>query len=118
LDGGFRYGLYTALIRNPFLVAALNLFFNRRGFVSRSILERLEKKELCTKIEDFEAIAARKIASYPKCDFIVEGHYHQNKSFKSKECTYINLGAFACGGRVYAFDSKSKPHFKSLIFSE
>ncbi|MDR2100727.1 MAG: UDP-2,3-diacylglucosamine diphosphatase [Campylobacteraceae bacterium] len=113
----FTYRFYTALIRNPFLIALLNLF-DRGGLVSNSVLKRLEKKELCVKMEDFENIAARKILSYQKCDFIVEGHYHQNQMFVSKKCTYINLGAFACGGRVYRFDSKTKPYLKSLIFSE
>ncbi|MDR0666044.1 MAG: metallophosphoesterase [Campylobacteraceae bacterium] len=117
LDGGFWYKLYTALIRNPFLVAVLSLF-DFKGLISYSILKKLEKKELCTKIKNFEDIAVKKILFYKECDFIVEGHYHQNQSFKSKKCTYVNLGAFACGGRVYLFNTKSKPHFKSLIFSE
>ncbi|MDR0762608.1 MAG: UDP-2,3-diacylglucosamine diphosphatase [Campylobacteraceae bacterium] len=117
LGGGFRYRLYTALIRNPFLVTILNLF-DSKGLISYSILKKLEKKELCIKIENFENIAANKVLFYSECDFIVEGHYHQDKSFISKKCTYVNLGAFACGGKVYMFDSKSKPYFKSLIFSE
>jgi UDP-2,3-diacylglucosamine hydrolase len=99
------------------LITVLNLF-DYRGLISNSILKRLEKKELCAKIDDFEQIAVQKVLFYQDCDFAVEGHYHQNQSFLSKKCTYINLGSFACGGRVYLFDSKVKPHFKSLIFSE
>ncbi|MDR0408615.1 MAG: metallophosphoesterase [Campylobacteraceae bacterium] len=115
LRGGFTYRIYTALIRNPFLVAVLNLF-DRNGLISYSILKKLEKKELCVKMENFENIAAKKMLFYKKCDFIVEGHYHQDQSFKSEKCTYINFGAFACGGKFYLFDSKNKPCFKSLVF--
>lgn len=105
------------MIRNPLLIAILSLF-DFGGLISYSILKKLEKKELCTKIEKFENIAAKKILFYKECDFIVEGHYHQNQSFKSKKCVYINLGAFACGGKIYRFNSKHKPHFQSLVFSE
>ncbi|MDR2081129.1 MAG: UDP-2,3-diacylglucosamine diphosphatase [Campylobacteraceae bacterium] len=117
LGGTLGYKFYTALIRNPFLIAVLNLF-DCYGLISNSILKRLEKKELCNKIENFENIAAKKTLFYYGCDFVAEGHYHQNQSFVSKKRMYINLGAFACGGKIYQFDSQSKPHFKGLIFSE
>ncbi|MDR1614597.1 MAG: UDP-2,3-diacylglucosamine diphosphatase [Campylobacteraceae bacterium] len=117
LNGEFGYKLYTALIRNPFLIAVLNLF-DRYGLISNSILKKLEKKELCVKIDDFEQIALNKTAFYQNCDFIVEGHYHQNQSFVSDNRTYINLGSFACGGKFYRFDSKSKPHFKEFTYKE
>ncbi|MDR1008342.1 MAG: hypothetical protein LBL65_07300 [Campylobacteraceae bacterium] len=117
LNGEFKYQFYTSLIRSKFLIAVLNLF-DCYGLISRSILKKLGKKELCVKIKGFENIAAKKISFYEKCDFIVEGHYHQNQSFRSKKCVYVNLGAFACGGIVYRFNSKLKPHFKSLFFSQ
>ncbi|MDR2789727.1 MAG: UDP-2,3-diacylglucosamine diphosphatase [Campylobacteraceae bacterium] len=117
LGGTCAYKFYTALIRNPFLTALLNLV-DFQGFITKTILKKLETKELCKKMETFQNIAAKKTLFYENCDFIVEGHYHQNQSFASKKCVYINLGAFACGGKIYQFNSKTKPHFQSLTFSE
>jgi UDP-2,3-diacylglucosamine hydrolase len=116
LDGSFLYKLYTAFIRNPFIVVFLNIF-DRRGSISRPILERHEKKELCAKIDNFDKIAIKKLLFYQNCDFVAEGHYHQNQRFVSKACTYINFGAFACGQRVYRFNSKAKPYFEELVFT-
>jgi UDP-2,3-diacylglucosamine hydrolase len=116
LDGSFLYKLYTAFIRNPFVVAFLDML-DWRGAISRPILDRHEKKDLCVKIDHFDQIALKKMLFYKKCDFIVEGHYHQNQSFVSKTCTYINFGSFACGERLYRFNSKVKPYFEELIFT-
>jgi UDP-2,3-diacylglucosamine hydrolase len=117
LDSGFWYTIYTKIIRNPFVVAFLDLF-DWDGNISGRILRRLEKKELCTKIDNFEEIATEKILLHQNCDFIVEGHYHQDEIFTSDSRAYINLGAFACSGAIYQFDSQSKPHFKEFIYKK
>jgi len=76
----------------------------------------MQRKNHCKKIENFEAIAHRHNGEkwIDECDMVIEGHYHQNKSFDFETYRYINLGAFACNERVYVV--KSLPN--QLILDE
>ncbi len=94
-----RYRIYTALIRNPFVLTLL-------GFVNRvsgnAVIDRLEayldKKNDCYVIPGFEAMTAGHLArlDLSKVDAFIEGHYHQGRAFEIRGTAYFNPSAFAC----------------------
>ncbi len=102
------YELYTALIRNRPLLYLLNHLNNCfGGFIIKRLSEQMKRKNHCHSIENFGTIAHRHKNEewVVQCDIIIEGHYHQNKSFDFEMYRYINLGAFACNERVYVVKS-------------
>ena len=107
-DGPLGYRIYSALIRNRRVLATLSLF-NRvgRGFIIKALDTKLAKKEDCRKIEDFEHYIKRHLSkvTLSKVNMFIEGHHHQDRSFKIGDCEYINLPAFACGGRYMQLEA-------------
>lgn len=104
----FGYELYTALIRNRPLLYALNAINTLLGgAIIKWLSGEMQGKNHCQKIGNFEAIARRHRKSKwsDECDIVIEGHYHQNKTFDFESYRYINLGAFACNERVYVVKS-------------
>ena len=104
----FGYELYTALIRNRPLLYLLNAINTLLGGAIIAWLSRdMRRKNHCKEIENFEMIARRHTGSkwMNGCDMVIEGHYHQNKSFDFETYRYVNLGAFACNERVYVVKS-------------
>lgn len=104
----FGYEVYTALIRNRFLLFCLNVLNNGfKKFITNNLEKQMKRKHHCQSIDGFETIAHRyKNENWIKeCDIVIEGHYHQNKSFDFQEYRYSNLGAFACKERIYRVKS-------------
>ena len=102
------YEVYTALIRNRPILYGLNIINNIFGGIIIKWLTRdMQRKNHCKKIENFESIAHRHSGKkwIEECDMVVEGHYHQNKSFDFETYRYCNLGAFACNERYYVVKS-------------
>ncbi len=99
-DGPFLYRLYTALIRNKVVLTALNVV---NTLTKQSILKALDRKlaqkDDCHKMTTFEAYISRHLSKVElnECSLFIEGHHHQDTTFKVDECTYVNLPAFACG---------------------
>jgi len=99
-NGPLSYRLYTAFIRNKVVLATLNLL-NR--LTKQSILNALDQKLLhkndCQKMGNFEAYIRRHLSKVTlrECKLFIEGHHHQDSSFKVEDCIYVNLPAFACG---------------------
>lgn len=116
----FGYRIYTALIRNRVILYGLNILNERfGGFIINTLIERMKRKNHCQKIENFEAIAQRHLGAEWTfgCDTVIEGHYHQNRTFKYDSLTYCNLGAFACNERVYGVkSSQNQTILEELIF--
>lgn len=88
------YDIYCKIIRNSQLLKFLNLL-DINHFISKKIYYGLLHKNICTKIENFEDIARRKVQSY-NTDIIIEGHYHQDKIYIFDEKMYINVPSLAC----------------------
>ncbi len=84
-------------LRNPFLLKALNLVdFLAFGKISAKILNNQKKKNLFYQLSNFNALAEQRYARYRlNGALVIEGHYHQNAIFNTKECKYINLPTFA-----------------------
>ncbi len=102
------YALYTSLIRNQLILFCLNLINEIfGGIIINKLSKQMQRKNHCKKIENFEDIAQRHISApwSEKCDVIIEGHYHQNRTFALDGMKYFNLGAFACKERYYVVKS-------------
>jgi UDP-2,3-diacylglucosamine hydrolase len=114
INTGKLYNLYVKIIRNRAVVFVLNAI-DIGGWISRLILKSQKDKRICREICDFEGKIENKIKRYEYCDFIVEGHYHQNRLFAFKDKTYISLASFACEKIFYIFDGTK---FRQNIFEE
>ncbi len=90
----WHYNLYCKIIRNSFLLNFLN-FIDINNFLSKKIEKALENKNICHKIEHFEELVKKRVQNYSE-DIIVEGHYHQGKSYKIGNQEYINIPSLAC----------------------
>jgi len=104
----FGYSLYTSLIRNRPILFCLNIINAVfKGIIINTLSKQMQRKNHCQKIQNFEAIAARH-ATAPwedQCDLVIEGHFHQNRTYTVGRLKYINLGAFACNERYYVVKS-------------
>lgn len=88
------YNIYCNVIRNSFLLNFLNLIdFN--NWLTTKIHDFLLGKDICHKIENFESIAKNRVEHYDT-DIIVEGHYHQGKTYMLENKEYINIPSLVC----------------------
>jgi len=97
--GGLFHSLFTRVIRSKGILKLLNLYDKLVKYKLSNKIERdLLHKNICQKIENFQQIIEDKINQYnvQNCNYIVEGHYHQNQQFQVKEINYINFSSFAC----------------------
>ena len=101
-DAPLIYKIYTAFIRNRFVLFILNIYDN---ITNHSILNYVDRhmshKEQCKKIKRFEAFINKRFQRDFKCDYFIDGHFHQNLSIRFHNCKYVNLGAFACNQRYF-----------------
>ncbi|MFT5835272.1 MAG: UDP-2,3-diacylglucosamine hydrolase [Sulfurimonas sp.] len=96
------YNIYTAIIRNPFVISILNIFdiISRHSIIKR-LDEYLSKKEDCKEFTGFRKYIYNRLDGKYQCDYFIEGHFHQNKTLKYDEFIYTNLAAFACNQRYF-----------------
>ena len=105
-DGALGYKIYTATIRNKFLLFILNIINNIFGnFVLKNLDKYLNKKEDCKEFEGFREFISSRLEPKYDCDYFIEGHFHQNKMIEYKKFIYINLGVFACNQRYFTVKS-------------
>ncbi len=97
-DGTLLYKFYTIIIRNSFILKFLNLFDT---YILKKLDEYLGKKDDCKKLEWFEGFIQKRVTDKYKCNYFIEGHFHQNVQIKLNHISYINLGAFACNQRYF-----------------
>ena len=104
-DGAFFYRLYTALIRNSFILFILKyLDFTFNHFILKNLDTHLAKKDDCNKFEGFKEFIRKRLSARFECDYFIEGHFHQNSSFMVDKYNYINLAAFACNQRYFIIE--------------
>ncbi len=113
------YAFYTAFIRHPMTLKALNTvdtWLSHR--ICKAIMKNQKKKYLCRKIESFKALIDAKIGRYPlhDIDFIVEGHYHQGVNFTYEHRCYINFSSFACQQIYFCVHTSEQYKFVPLTF--
>lgn len=106
IESPLGYRIYTAIIRNPFVLRALSIvdtIFNH--IIIKKLDEYLSKKDDCKEFAGFEEFIKMRLLGRYSCDYFIEGHFHQNKSFKIGDFKYINLAAFACNQRYFIVKS-------------
>ena len=116
------YRIYTNLIRNRavlFCVGFLDLLCFH--CIIKWLKNRGVQKEPCYRIGTFKDIIQRRLG-YLKdksLDIVIEGHFHQNISFKLYGFDYINLSAFACNHKYFIVQSsKGQLHLQETLFEE
>ena len=97
----WHYDLYCKIIRNGPLLKFLNLIdFN--NIISKKIDNALLEKNICHLIKDFKSLAIKRISNY-KSDIIIEGHYHQGKTYNIDNKTYVNIPSLCCDNKYTVF---------------
>jgi len=116
-DGDTFYKTYTSLIRNPFVLFVLKYIdIILKHLIINKIEAHLDKKDDCKELKNFENYIVKRLFGRFDCDFFVEGHFHQNRSFQVDKFTYVNLGAFACNQRYFIVKlSKDKELLEEVI---
>ncbi len=117
IESDFGYRVYTALIRN----SAVLYFLRVVDFLSRhSVLKRLDlylaKKDDCKEFIGLDKFMSQRLDGKYRCDYFIEGHFHQNRVIRLKNFIYINLGAFACNQRYFIVKSKKSTEFLQETF--
>ena len=108
ISKGYKY--YSNLIRLDsimYFLAFINFFM--RGFIIKKLDTYLNKKEDCNDFKGFETYITRRLEGFEgECDYFIEGHFHQNKTFKVINFVYINVAAFACNQRYFIVESSKQ----------
>ena len=119
-DGAFGYKLYTLLIRNRVLLYLLNHINNIfENFILNKLDKHLGIKDDCKELKDFKKHIENRLSKRYQCDYFIEGHYHQNRSFIVNNFRYINLAAFACNQRYFIVKSlEDKELLEEKTFSK
>jgi UDP-2,3-diacylglucosamine hydrolase len=91
----FLYKLYTKFIRNALVLSILPETIAIKNY------EKMKNKKICKKIKNFESKVGEILKNYSS-DFVIEGHYHQEKIIKN----YIALPSFGCSQKVCLFLNK------------
>jgi UDP-2,3-diacylglucosamine hydrolase len=120
IESDLKYRVYTSLIRNSFVLLVLKIIDSLSRHTILKALDRyLSKKEDCREFLGLEAFILKRLGEKYKCDYFIEGHYHQNRVFRLRNFTYINLAAFACNQRYFIVKSKQDIEFlEEKIFSK
>jgi len=95
------YNIYSTIIRNRNFMKFIN-FINKNNFLSKYVEEKLIKKKICHKQNNFLGFVHNRINSYnslEKIDLIIEGHFHQG--YLSDR--YINIPSLACDNRYMIY---------------
>ena len=101
-DGDGFYKAYTAFIRNPFILFILKYIdIVSNHAILKTVESHLGKKDDCNTFKGFREFITKRLSGRFACDYFVEGHFHQNTTFKIDNCNYINLAAFACNQRYF-----------------
>ncbi|MDD5717645.1 MAG: UDP-2,3-diacylglucosamine hydrolase [Sulfuricurvum sp.] len=117
---GRGYELYTALIRNRWILGFLRFIDTLgKGFIVQWLEEMMKKKSHCREIRAFEPLIQNRLAllETDAIDIWIEGHFHQNTFFEVGKIHYINVGAFACNERYFSVQSvKNQPLLHECSF--
>lgn len=95
----WHYDLYCAIIRNRLLLIFLNMI-DFKNFISKKIYYSLLKKNICSRMSNFEQFAKKRMDNYTS-DIIIEGHFHQGKQFKLNNQLYVNVPSLCCDKKYF-----------------
>jgi len=120
IESDIGYKLYATFIRNPIVLSVLNIIDTlSSNFIFKKLDKYLSKKEDCKEFIGLEKFMSNRLLGKYKCDYFIEGHFHQNKTIKFEDFIYINLGVFACNQRYFIVkSSKEVELLQEKIFSK
>lgn len=98
----WHYDLYCKIIRNHTLLVFLNMI-DFKNFISKKIYYSLIKKSICSKMKNFEEFAKKRMKNY-NCNLIIEGHFHQGKSFEEFDKKYVNIPSLCCNKEYFVLE--------------
>jgi len=105
-DGARGYKIYTAVIRNAFVLFLLKHVDNiSNHYILKKLDMYLSKKEDCIDLHWFKDFIYKRMEDRFECEYFIEGHFHQNRHFHLKNFKYVNLAAFACNQRYFIVKS-------------
>ncbi|MDA3907680.1 MAG: metallophosphoesterase [Sulfurimonas sp.] len=120
IESPLLYNVYTMVVRNPVVISILNvldLIFDHP--IINRLDDYLSKKDDCKEFRGFREFIQSRLENKYTCNYFVEGHFHQNKTLKFEDYTYINLAAFACNQRYFIVESSQDVEFlEENIFSK
>ncbi|MBW6488109.1 metallophosphoesterase [Sulfurimonas sp.] len=106
IEAPLGYRIYTAIIRSSIVLYLLRAVdFLTKHSVSKRLDLYLGKKDDCREFVGLEKFIYKRLWQKYKCDYFVEGHFHQNRTVEMGDFIYINLGAFACNQRYFIVKS-------------
>lgn len=103
----WKYNLYCSFIRNRFFLKFMN-FIDINYFISKKIEKALLGKNICHEMKNFEELVSKRVKNY-NTQIVIEGHYHQGKTFIIDDKKYINIPSLCCQKKYTKFiDSNFK----------
>ena len=120
IESSSSYELYTAIIRNKVVLFCLNIINNLlNDKIIKELNKYLSKKDDCNEFSNFSNYISDRLLDKYRCDYFIEGHFHQNKTIKFDDFIYINLPSFACNQRYFSVKSvNNKELLEEHIFSK
>ncbi|RXJ83225.1 UDP-2,3-diacylglucosamine diphosphatase [Arcobacter cloacae] len=97
----WKYDLYCSFIRNRFFLKFMN-FIDINYFISKKIEKALLGKSICHEMKNFEELILKRVKNY-NTKIIIEGHYHQGKTFIIDDKEYINIPSLCCQKKYTKF---------------
>lgn len=117
---GWGYELYTVLIRSRRVLAFLRTIDTLGGgFIVTWLEKQMKRKNHCRSIDHFESLTLNRVQELKldSVDILIEGHFHQNRTFVFNELHYINVAAFACNERYFTVQSiQNQPLLHEAVF--
>jgi len=104
------YKIYTKIIRSSTALFLLNLTDSLiNNYISKKIINIQKEKIICNEIKNFNNLIYKRMdkINIKNIDYIVEGHFHQNKKIKYLNTIYINLPSFACNKSFFTVQSQN-----------
>jgi len=117
--GTWSYRLYLFLIRSSVVLRLLNGIdrLTNHAIIKR-LDSRLRQKNHCRSIPNFQekTDAHQELLARYGCRYVIEGHFHQNRTFHYETFEYINLAAFACNQRYFVVQCENKQELLQEVF--
>lgn len=114
---GFITKRILMFLRNEKMIDFLDFFDKKLGRkITKMILKSQLNKQIYKEFSTFESFVEKKIDKFDT-NYIFEGHFHQGKTFKFENKTYINFESFGVSAKYYIFQKNGENfHFDEIYF--
>jgi UDP-2,3-diacylglucosamine hydrolase len=113
------YLVYSAIIRSRAILFFLKIILLDvfSPFFMKYVISRLLTKTICKEQQNFEEYMRSRVEVISKkfsFDYIIEGHFHQGKSYEFGDKKYVNISSFACNKSFFRVEFKNS----EIMFSD